>query len=146
MKEKLRKLFASNTEQDEAHYTSDGIMFFNKQLAQAHANTRENKEVITVTRAEATQDETDADILEAIRKRKEEITRLVSVHEPEWKELTEREEALLEKLAKESPESESKPEPVTEAVEEKTTIETASAPEVNEGEAPVNTTTKNRKK
>lgn len=105
MKEKLKHLFATNTEKNEAHYTSDGICFWEKQHATAHAKESHNDgTVTTVSRTEAEADETDADVLAKIQKRKDVIMDTLKPFEAEWKELTEKESTLLEKIGSENSE------------------------------------------
>lgn len=98
MKEKLRALFASNTEKNEIHYTSDGVCFWDKNHALSHARDRENKTVVTVSRYEAEREETDAEVLARIEGRKKEIQDTMTPFKAEWDSLTEQEEALLEKM------------------------------------------------
>ena len=52
-KERAADLFAKNTEKNEVHFTSDNYPFFNKNLAETHAKSLEDKAVETITREQA---------------------------------------------------------------------------------------------
>jgi hypothetical protein len=48
--QRANKLFASNTEQNEVHFTSDGFAFFDKAAAEGHASRLSNREIATIFR------------------------------------------------------------------------------------------------
>lgn len=99
MLEKLKKLFASNTENHELHHTTDGVCFWDKSHAVAHSKNLSDPTVTTVSRATVEKDETDAEALERISKRKDQIMSALDPYKLEWETLCEQEKVLLAKIA-----------------------------------------------
>lgn len=96
--QQLKNLFLSNTEKTEVHITSDGNKFWDRTHAVNHANTLEDKNVSTISRAEALRAESDEDRQEEILKRKEEIAAEIEKFKPEWDELEAEEKEIAERL------------------------------------------------
>src|SRR4051812_17264579 len=98
MKQKLKDLFASNTEKDEIHYTSDGSCFWERQQALVHArqHTADGK-VTSVLRLEY--EETDTKVLAGIQRRKNAIRAIIDPYKVELQALSEKENAIRAKAA-----------------------------------------------
>ena len=51
--QRAKNLLEKNKEQNEVHFTSDGFPFFTKTQAESHASRLENRDIETITRAQA---------------------------------------------------------------------------------------------
>lgn len=108
MKRQCKNAFASNTEKNEVYYTSNGVLFWDRNHALAHAKDVCKDNIVKhMTRAEAEREETDEDKLSKIEKRKAEIVEVMEPYKLEWIALCEKEEELLIKLGKSGADSES---------------------------------------
>lgn len=97
MKQKCRSAFASNSEKNEVHYTEDGVLFWEKSHALAHARDHKLKS-FSMTRSEAEREDSDAEILARVNKRMDEITAAVEPFKQEWEGLLAQKDELEKKL------------------------------------------------
>src|SRR5690606_12267963 len=97
MKQKLKRLFESNTEENMVHITSDNQCFWKRNHAEAHASGLANKSIRAVSRMEAMADETSDEKLERISKRKAELADLKAQIDAEISDLESSEAALKPK-------------------------------------------------
>ncbi len=108
-KHDLRQLFKSNQEENQVHTTSDGVHFWKRNHAEAHASSLENKAVVTTTREEAFAEESDAEKLATIQKDIATFESAIEQNTATLKELKAEEAALKEKLSKKGKASDSSP-------------------------------------
>lgn len=125
----IRKVFASNTEKNEIHVTSDGHKFFDRSHAVNHGKTLPDAAVETVTREDAMKDESNAERLESVRTRIEQLETILEQYKPEWEALAAEEAELEEKIAEEEAAAEAEAKRIADeaAAEEKRLADEAAA-------------------